>query len=171
MRKFGSHPGRVLALLTPLLLTQCWWYSFSGTSIHPQAETISVAYIENRAERINPSLSNTLTEALMDKYTKLTRLSVILEEGDYAVSGEITGYAIAPMAVTTDEVASMTRLTVTVRIVFENKLDPSENFDKNFSSYEDYDSSISFDAAEGGLVDTIVEKIVEEIFNATVANW
>lgn len=107
----------------------------------------------------------------MDKYTKLTRLSVISEEGDYAVSGEITGYAIAPMAVTSDEVASMTRLTITVRIVFQNKLDPSENFDKSFSSYEDFDSAISFDAAEGDLVDTIVEKIVEDIFNATVANW
>jgi hypothetical protein len=65
----------------------------------------------------------------------------------------------------------MARLTVTVKIVFQNKLDASENFDKSFSAYEDYDSSISFDAAESGLVDTIVEKIVEDIFNATVANW
>lgn len=86
-------------------------------------------------------------------------------------SGEITGYTIAPMAVTSDEVASMTRLTVTVRIVFENKLDQNENFDKSFSGYEDFDSTISFDAAEGALVDTIIEKIVEDIFNATVANW
>jgi hypothetical protein len=171
MRKIKFFTGRIIALLLPLLLTQCWWYSFSGTSIHPNAQTISVSYIENRAERINPSLSNVLTESLMDKYTKLTRLSVISEEGDYAVSGEITGYAIAPMAVTSDEVASMTRLTITVRIVFQNKLDPSENFDKSFSSYEDFDSAISFDAAEGDLVDTIVEKIVEDIFNATVANW
>lgn len=164
--------GRHIALLTlPLLLTQCWWYSFSGTSIHPDAQTISVSYIENRAERINPALSNLLTEALMDKYTKLTPLSVINSDGDYAVSGEITGYTIAPMAVTSDEVASMTRLTVTVRIVFENKLDQNENFDKSFSGYEDFDSTISFDAAEGALVDTIIEKIVEDIFNATVANW
>ncbi len=162
---------RLLLLLPPLLLTQCWWYSFSGTSIHPDAETISVSYIENRAERINPALSNLLTEALMDKYNNLTPLSVITSDGDYAISGEITGYAIAPMAVTSDEVASMTRLTVTVRIVFENKLDPNENFDKNFSGYEDFDSTISFDAAEGALIDTIIEKIVEDIFNATVANW
>jgi hypothetical protein len=165
---FGRHTA-LLAL--SMLLTQCWWYSFSGTSIHPDAQTISVSYIENRAERINPALSNLLTEALMDKYTKLTPLSVMTSDGDYAVSGEITGYAIAPMAVTSDEVASMTRLTVTVRIVFENKLDPNENFDKSFSGYEDFDSTIAFDAAEGALVDTIIEKIVEDIFNATVANW
>ena len=171
MKKIPFVTGRMLLLFLPLLFTQCWWYSFSGTSIHRDAETISVSYIENRAERINPSLSNVLTEALMDKYTKLTSRSVITQDGDYAVSGEITGYTIAPMAVTSDEVASMTRLTVTVRIVFENKLTPSENFDKSFSSYEDFNSAISFDAAESGLVDTIVEKIVEDIFNATVANW
>ncbi|HPV88413.1 MAG TPA: LptE family protein [Bacteroidales bacterium] len=171
MKKISSHTGRIITLLLPLLLTQCWWYSFSGTSIHPDAQTISVSYIENRAERINPALSNILTEALMDKYTKLTRLSVTQEGGDYSVSGEITGYTIAPMAVTSDEVASMTRLTVSVRIVFQNKLEPSENFDKSFSSYEDFDSAMSFDAAESSLVDAIVEKIVEDIFNATVANW
>ena len=50
-------------------------------------------------------------------------------------------------------------------------MDPSENFERDFSGYEDYDSTISFDAAEGGLVDAIVEKIVEDVFNATVANW
>ena len=161
----------LLLLLSPLLLTQCWWYSFSGTSIHPQAQTISVSYIENRAERINPALSNTFTEALMDKYTKLTRLSVIREDGDYAVDGYITGYNMAPIAVTSDEVASMARLTVTIKIIFQNKMDPSENFERDFSGYEDYDSTISFDADEGGLVDAIVEKIVEDIFNATVANW
>jgi len=60
-------------------------------------------------------LSNTLTEALMDKYTKLTRLSVINEDGDYAVEGNITGYSVAPIAVTSDEVASMARLTVAVQ--------------------------------------------------------
>lgn len=167
----GSLVSFLLVALLPFLLTSCWWYSFSGTSIHPEAQTISVGYIENRAERINPALSNTLTEALMDKYTKLTRLSVINEDGDYAVEGSITGYSVAPIAVTSDEVASMARLTVAVQIVFENKLDPSENFERSFSAYEDYDSTLSLDAVESSLVDTIVEKIVEDIFNATVANW
>ncbi len=151
--------------------TQCWWYSFSGTSIDPAAQSISVGYIENRAERVNPALSNTLTEALKDKYTKLTRLSVLSEGGDYAVTGEITGYDIKPMAVTSDEVASQSRLTVNVRIKFENKLNEKENFEKSFSSYEDYATTLSFDSAEATLVDAIVEKIVEDIFNATVANW
>ena len=86
-RKAVVHPLLVWVVF-PLMMQSCWWYSFSGTSIHPEAQTISVGYIENRAERINPALSNTLTEALMDKYTKLTRLYVLGEDGDYAVEGE-----------------------------------------------------------------------------------
>lgn len=170
-KRYRFIPKLLCAALLVVCCTGCWWYSFSGTSIDPLAQSISVAYIENRAERVNPALSNLITEALMDKYTKLTRLNVLSEEGDYAVAGEITGYSLSPMAVTTEEVAAQTRLTVTVKIRFENKLNPKENFDKSFSGYEDYASTMSFDAAESGLVDAIVEKIVDEIFNATVANW
>lgn len=158
-------------LLSAGLFTSCWWYSFSGTSIDPEAKTISVKYIENRAERINPSLSNTLTEALQDRYVKQTRLALVSEEGDYQIEGEIVSYTTQPMAVTAEEVAAQNRLTVNVKIRFINKINPKKNFNKNFSSYEDYASTLSLDAVENSLCETIVEKIVEEIFNATVADW
>ena len=35
----------------------------------------------------------------------------------------------------------------------------------------DYDSSNSLDAVEATLCETIVDKLVEDIFNATVAQW
>lgn len=164
--------ARLAALLLPALLcTSCWWYSFSGTSIDAEAQTISVKYFENRAQRINPALSNTLTDALQDRYIKQTRLSLVSEDGDYAVEGEITGYNTQAMAVTADEVASKNRLTVSVNVRFTNKINPKANFQRSFSAYEDYDSTQSLDAVEGSLCETIVEKIVDEVFNATVANW
>jgi len=43
--------------------------------------------------------------------------------------------------------------------------------DKTFSAYEDFDATMSLDAVEAGLCETIIEKIVEDIFNATVAQW
>ena len=63
------------------------------------------------------------------------------------------------------------RLTVTVKVKFVNEKHPEENFEKSFAAYEDYDSTNSIDAVEGQLCDTIVEKLIEDIFNATVANW
>ena len=91
--------------------------------------------------------------------------------GDLEVSGEITGYDTRSLGVTADEVSSKTRLTITVKINFINRKHPEEDFERSFSGFEDYDSNYTLDQVEGELVDTIVEKIVEDVFNATVANW
>ena len=92
-------------------------------------------------------------------------------EGDLEISGEITGYDVKAMAVTADEVAAQNRLTVNVKIYFTNRKYPEDDFEKSFSAYADYDSSNTLDAMESQLCEEIIEKLVEDIFNATVANW
>ena len=74
-------------------------------------------------------------------------------------------------AVTANEQAAQNRLTVSVKVQFTNKKYPEDDVDKSFSAYEDFDATQSLDAVEAGLCDTIVEKLVEDIFNATVAQW
>ena len=152
-------------------LSSCGIYSFSGTSIQPDVKSCTVEYFENKALKVNPSLSSSLTDALTDKYRKLTSLDMVPENGDLNVAGEITSYDTKPMAVTADEVASQNRLTVGVKIYFTNRLHPEEDFEKSFSAYADYDSNQMLDAVEASLCDEIIEIIVEDIFNATVANW
>lgn len=152
--------------------SSCGIYSFSGTSIAPDVKSITVNYIDNRALLVNPELSNLLTEELIDKYRKLTTLEMVDQDGDLEVGGEITGYDIRATAITADEVAAQNRLTITVKMYYVNNKHPEENFEsKSFSAYEDYDSTQSLDAVQSSLCQTIVEKIVEDIFNATVANW
>lgn len=146
-------------------------YSFSGTSIQPDVKSFTVEYFENKALKVNPSLSNNLSEALIDKYRKLTSLEMLEEGGDLLVYGEITGYDTKPIAVTADEVASQNRLTITVKLYYTNKLHPDEDFEKSFSAFADYDSMQSLDSVESELCDDIIEILVEDIFNATVANW
>lgn len=163
-----------LVYIIPILLvalTSCGIYSFSGTSIMPDVKSISVVRIENRALRVNPSLSNLITEQLKEKYRKLTKLSIVDMDADLIVEGEITNYEVTAMAVTANEVASMNRLTITIKIKYTNKKHPNEDFERSFAEFEDYPSSTSLDAAEARLVDAIVEKFTESIFNATVANW
>ena len=149
----------------------CGIYKFNDTSIAPDVHTISVYTIENRAMKVNPSLSNTLTVALQDQYRKLTKLEMVEEGGDLEVSGFITSYEVTPTAVTSQEVAAQNRLTVTVKITFKNNKHEEEDFEKSFAAFQDYDSNLSLDAVEAQLVDEIVEILVEDIFNATVANW
>ncbi len=166
MRKF-----LVLAALT-LSVCSCGIYSFSGTSIQPDVNTITIGYFEYRALKVNPSLSNDLTEAIRTRFRRMTRLEQVDTDGDLEITGEVTGYTVAASAVAAGDVASKNRLTITVKVNFTNRKYPEDNFeDKNFSGYADYDSTLSLDAVEAGLTTEIVDKLVEDIFNATVAQW
>ena len=153
------------------ILSSCGIYSFSGTSIQPDVKTIHIPYVEYKALTVNPSLSNLLTEALKDKFRKLTRLEEVDLDADLDLVCEITGYDVRATAVTAQEVAAQNRLTVTVKAVFTNHKYPEEDVDKQFSAYADYDSSQSLESVQAGLCDEIVEKLCEDIFNATVAQW
>ncbi|MDR2449592.1 MAG: LPS assembly lipoprotein LptE [Prevotellaceae bacterium] len=146
-------------------------YSFTGTSISPDVKSVSIAYINNMAPIVYPSLSNALTEALKDKFTRNTRLDLMEEEGDLQFEGEVTNYDVTSMAVQANEVAATNRLTITVKIRFTNNVDEKQSYDKSFSAYEDFASERTLDEVQGELVDTIVEKLIEDIFNNAVANW
>lgn len=163
---------RLLAyILLPLLVSACGIYSFSGTSIQPDVKTITIPYVEYKALRVNPSLSNDLTEALQDKFRKLTKLEQVTEEGDLNLLVTIESYDVRAAAVTANEVAALNRLTVTCKVKFTNVLHPEDNLEQSFASYEDYDSNNPLDMVEGQLCETIVKKLVDDIFNATVAQW
>ena len=161
----------IITALSALILVSCGIYSFTGTSIQPDVKTITIPYVEYKALRVNPSLSNDLTEALKEKFRKLTTLEEVEEDGDLELVCEISGYDVKATAVTANEQASQNRLTVTVKVEFTNKKYPEDDVNKTFSSYEDFDAMQSLDAVEAGLCESIIEKIVEDIFNATVAQW
>ena len=165
MRKF-----LIIVLLIPVI-SGCWVYSFSGTSIAPDVNTITINYIQNKAMRVNPSLSNTITEALKDKYRRLTKLKLQTEKGDLVVEGDIVSYETKSLSVTAQEVAAQNRLTIIVKIRFTNTKHPEDDFERPFEAFEDYPSTTSLDQVEARLVDSIVEKLVENIFNDTVAKW
>ena len=153
------------------IVKACGIYSFSGTSIQPDVKTITINYAEYKALKVNPSLSNDLTEALKEKYRKLTKLEQVDMDGDMELRCEIVGYDVKATAVTANEVAAQNRLTVSVKIYFTNRKYPEDDVEQSFSAYSDYDSTQSLDAVESSLCEEIIEKLVEDIFNATVAQW
>lgn len=172
MKKILSALGVAAALsVTGVILRSCGVYSFTGTSIQPDVKTVTIPYVEYKALRVNPSLSNALTEALKEKFRKLTKLEQVDEEGDLEIRGEVVGYDVKAMGITANEVAAQNRLTINVKIYFTNRKYPEDDFEKSFSSYADFDSALTLDAVESEKCDEIIEKLVEDIFNATVANW
>jgi hypothetical protein len=161
-----------LGLLTALSLATCrGGYSFTGASLSPDIKTITIDYFQNMAPIVMPTLSNTFTEALISKFRQRTRLGFLDVGGDLTFEGEITNYGEQSIAIQANETAAQNRLTITVKVRFTNALDEKQSFDKSFSGYEDYDSALSLDAVQDNLIPKIVDKLTEQIFNDSVANW
>ena len=146
-------------------------YSLSGASIPPEAKTFSVAYFPNNAPMVAPILSSTLTDALVDKFSRQTRLTQVEEGGDFAFEGEITGYSSTTASVSSDDYALQNRLTITVKVRFTNVIDDKLSFNKSFSAYADYDSTRLLTEVESELITEIVEQLVTDIFQAAASNW
>lgn len=146
-------------------------YSFTGSSIPPEVKTFSVQQFLNVSTMVAPILSITLTEGLIDKFTRQTSLSPVKNDGDFAFEGEIVGYSSSQAAISAEEHATLNRLTITIKVKFVNKFDPKASFSRNFSRYQDYDSSIQLQEVELTLIPEIVEELVTDIFNASASNW
>jgi len=146
-------------------------YSMGGANIEPDVKTLTIDRIPNRAPSGPPGLSQRFTNKLKDRFQSQTSLKFVESRGDLQFSGEITDYSTQPKAVTGDERASMTRLTITVHVKFTNQKHPDNSFETNFSQYEDFESSQNLAAVEDQLIEDISEKLIDDIFNKAVVNW
>ena len=168
---------RIKATIAALVLALAWIcqgcgiYSFSGASIPAEAKTVSVQYFPNHAQLVNPMLSNVFTNALRDAMTNQTPLEMVDNGGDLTFEGEITDYRTNPVAITASQTAALNRLTITVRVRFSNRFDESKDFEQSFSHYEDYPSDQDLNAVQESLTGTIIEALVEDIFNKALVNW
>ncbi len=155
-----------------LLVVSCksGGYSFTGGSVG-NAKTIRVHHFPNRADIVNPTLSNNFTEALKDRFVQQTSLSLTNGNADMEFKGEIVGYRVSPQAFQGNETAALNRLTISVKVVFVNRTDESKNFESSFSRFADFSSTESLTSVENQLVETILEQLTEDIFNKALVNW
>ncbi len=154
-----------------IIFVSCGIYSFTGASISPDVKTVTINYFDNRALNVQPSLSQTITEALKDRFNSQTNLDQVAKNGDLIFTGYISDYKITPVAIQGNQTAALNRLTIKINVKFTNNKDHSQDFDTSFSEYEDYESSKNIDAVEDDLIKQITDKLTEDIFNKSVANW
>jgi hypothetical protein len=116
-------------------------------------------------------LSQTLTNALIDKCKAQTNLRYVTGTGDVSFEGDITDYKTAPLTVAADALAARNRFTITVKVKFINSVNPDLSFDQTFSRYADYDAGLNLNDVENELSDEVVSQLVEDIFNQAFVNW
>lgn len=167
MRKF-------LALSVFAIITACGsgGYSFTGGDVG-NAKTISVDFFPNYAPIVQPQLSQLFTEALRDIFVRQTSLELVDRGGDLHFEGSIVGYDVKPINAQASDIgqAAANRLTITVNVIYTNKLEEKKSFEQRFSRFADFDANVDLSQVEGELMDQISTELAENILNQSIGSW
>ncbi len=156
-----------------LLLVSCSVsYKFNGASIdYSKTKTIQIADFPIRATYVWGPMAPMFNNELKDVFASHTRLQQVKRNGDLKIEGEISQYQQRNKSVSSEGSSAQVELSVTVTVRFTNNTNHAEDFERQFTSTQTYDSTLSLNSVQEDLVEKIIKDIVDQIFNATVANW
>lgn len=164
--------GWSVALFVCLLASCSISYKFNGASIdYTKTKTIQIAQFPIRSAYVWAPMQAIFNNELTDVFARQTKLRQVNRNGDLQLSGEIVEYSQYNKAVSADGYSSQTQLKMTVNVRFVNNANHDEDFEQRFSATTQYDSSQQLITVQEELVTQMVKDIVDQIFNATVANW
>ncbi|RTY90938.1 LptE family protein [Flavobacterium sp. GT3R68] len=161
----------ILTFFSLFALSSCSVYNFTGTG-KIDAKTFQVNPFQNNATLVEPGIERTFTLRLQELIQNQTNLNLTNFNGDLVYEGEIVDYRISPMTATADQRAAQNRLSITVNVTFTNKKKETDNFEKKFTFYKDYDGTEQLVGAKlTEVLDFIFERITQDIFNDSLAKW
>lgn len=147
-------------------------YKFNGASInYDKIKSITIENFTNRSPLVWGPMEPKLNTAIKDIYAQQTRLKLVNRGGDLQLGGEITGYETSNKSVAADGYSSMTTLRLTINVRFVNNTNHTEDFEQRFTASRDFDAKQQLASVQEDLVTQMIKEIVDQIFNATVANW
>ncbi|MAP80499.1 MAG: hypothetical protein CL526_05370 [Aequorivita sp.] len=163
----------VITAIVAILLQSCGPYSFTGADInYSTTKTVQVNYFQNNAPIVEPGIARDFTQNLQDLLLNQTSLDLVNNNGDLVYEGEITQYYIAPITATSTSTAAQNRLTIAVNVRFYNTKEPLKDFEQSFSFYYDYPGTTQLTGSKlDAAVEIIFERITQDIFNKSLANW
>ena len=159
-------------LLPFWLLSGCAYYSFSGASIPSHLNTIAIPLAQDRSTSPLTVLDESLTELLIDRFVRQTRLTLVEDEAeaDLLLTVRIDRYSNAPTAITGREQAQFNRVTLSVFARYYNRLD-DEALERNFSNFDDYDPLAGGLEAEEVAALGALKNIADDLFTAATSTW
>ncbi len=159
-------------LLPVWLLSGCAYYSFSGASIPPHLSTIAIPLAEDNSISPLTVLDEALTELLIDRFVRQTRLTLVEDEAeaDVLLTVRIDRYSNAPTSVTGQERAQFNRVSLSVFARYYNRVD-DEALERSLSNFDDYDPLAGGLEAEESAALAALENIADDLFTAATSNW
>lgn len=171
---------KTLLVLSSILLFNVMQscYSFTGSSLSPETKTIQINEFLNNAALNNPQLAQQFSTDIQNRFLQRTTLKGTKENPDILIEGEITDYQISPTTISSpvnaaggNIQAAQNKLTITVKVHYENKIEPDKSFDRTYSDEAVFASDLDINAIETAQVKLVNERLINKIFNDVVANW
>lgn len=160
-------------LLLSVFLSGCISYSFTGTSIPSDVNTINIPFFPDQSQSGLGDLSDRLNRALINRFVNQSRLSLAnnQESSDAFVEGAIQRYVNRPFSVRGDEQANINEIQITVRATFQYQKDDEPLWNKSFSGSATYNTLDNPVEGEIEAAETALQQIANNMFNDAVSNW
>lgn len=172
----GVSKNQILILILTVCLNSCGVYNFTGGDVGT-AKTFQVNYFQNYATQnpgsiFEPGVDRDFQQALQNRIQNQSSLDLVNNgNADLLYEGEIVEYRISPMTATAEQTAAQNRLSMAVKVRFYNKTKENVDFEQRFSFFFDYDANAQLAAIKSEAHEIIFERITQDIFNASLADW
>ena len=163
----------LLVLVAASGLGGCSRYSFSGASLPADLQTLYLAPTDVAAASPVPTLGDDLTRLLTERFIRQTRLALADEDAaDARLDARLDTYRADPTAVTGDDRATRTRVTVGARIVLRYRDETrAPLLDRTFTAFADYDPVAEGPDGEAEAARVALRALADDAFTAATSTW
>ena len=169
-----------IILISAFSLISCS-YSFTGSSLHKDIKTIQINEFVDNSPLKNPMLAQQFSTDVQNRFLQRTTLKGTKESPDILIEGEIVDYnPSTPATVSSNTMmtssggmiqTSQNKMTITVKVHYENKFEPEKNFDRTYTDEAVFSSDMDINAIEASQIKIVTERVINKIFNDIIADW
>ncbi|MGB2866842.1 MAG: LptE family protein [Bacteroidota bacterium] len=132
---------------------------------------MAIPIVEDQSGYGDPTLRDLFTTQLVERFMNDNTLQLAdRNTADSMVEGVIVNVKDAPNVLQGGEQVAQRRITVTVRVTFQDLKLRKKVWEKEFNNWGDYPSGSGLTQRNEGVKEA-VRKLTEDILNETVAGW
>lgn len=163
----------LLLLLCCAALNSCFHYSFTGTSIPEEVDSIYIPFFADQSSSGVGDLSDRLNQVLIDRFINQTRLQLANSRAgaDAVLEGSIVTYTNQAFSVTGDAQTSLNEVSITVRATFQYTNKEEAEWSSSFNGSETYDTNENPIEGETNAAQQALVQIADNMFNDAVSGW
>lgn len=154
-------------------LSGCFRYSFTGTSIPEDVNSIYIPFFADQSSSGISNLSDLLNQTLVDRFINQTRLQLANSRGaaDAVLEGAIVRYSNEAFSITGEEQTSQNEVTIGVRATFQYTNKEQAEWSSSFTGSDTYDTNENPIEGETNAATEALSQIANNMFNDAVSGW